>query len=200
MKKLICASDVESLHEENKRVISITENTIITPSAKDLAEEYDMTFKVERPRFDVSEMMTQDWSKESLVSLLRSLITDDALSPFILERDSSGVEIIKHHTIKLKDFPQKEHGVFVQELMHSSDGECCLECLSINPMHFIEQQVDDSFFYIIEGELKATLKESTICLEDGDIIHIPQNEVIDWDVTKQTTVLKIKMKGVLVDE
>lgn len=195
MKKLICASDVESLHEENKRVIPITENTIVTPSANDLAEEYDMTFKVEKHKLNVSEMMTQEWSKESLVALLKNLIMDNALSPFILERDLSGVEIIKHHTIQLKGFPQREQGVFAQELMHSSNGEGCLEYVSINPMHFIEQQVDDTFFYIIEGELKATLKESTTCLADGDIIYVPKDEVIDWDVTKQTKVIKVKMKG-----
>lgn len=68
---MICASDVESLHEENKRVIPISENTIVTPSAHDLAEEYAMTFKVEKETLDLPDLMTGEWSKESLVILLK---------------------------------------------------------------------------------------------------------------------------------
>lgn len=195
MKKLICASDVESLHEENKRVIPISENTIVTPSAHDLAEEYAMTFKVEKETLDLPDLMTGEWSKESLVTLLKSLLTGELLTPFILEKDSSGIEIIKKESIKSQEFPTKEEGVTCQTVMHSTDGTAVIELLSLEDTHFIEQQLEESFYYVISGEFDATLNEGKTNLTIGDLLHIPKNEVIDWKIIKKTMVLKIQLKG-----
>ena len=47
MKKLVCVKDIESFSKLGEKVFCIDENTIITPSAKDAAKSYGITFSTE---------------------------------------------------------------------------------------------------------------------------------------------------------
>jgi len=55
MKKVLCASDVESAYTNDKADIEVDKDTIITPLARDLIEEYELNLKnIEPKKLDTS--------------------------------------------------------------------------------------------------------------------------------------------------
>lgn len=201
MKKLICAEDIETLYKEGKQCLTVTKQTIITPSAKDLAEEYNIVFQVQtEPVRTMNPAACETISKEGLVSLLRQLLNDariDSFSdvPFAYEKHSSGLKIIKGSTVKLSPLNLDDPKIRYQELITPAESRFSCGIMEIQDSCFYDDQTLESFNYIIEGELQLTIGGATFTATKGDTIFIPENQAVSWSTPNKVTMFCGKSKG-----
>ncbi|MBO0422147.1 cupin domain-containing protein [Enterococcus plantarum] len=200
MKKLICAKDIEILHSEGTQLVLTDKQTIITPSAKDLAEEYHMTFKETKPENDHSMSDTQDITKDQFVSLLKKLLIETGMSefqdrPFDYQEHSSGLKIIRGSTIKLSPLNDDVENVRYREIVTAGAGHFNLGLLEIETGHFNEEDTFESVNYVVEGDLHVTIEGAVFAANKGDVIYVPQHSAIQWSTTEKVTILSGKLKS-----
>lgn len=202
MKKLICAEDIETLYKEGKQCLTVTKQTIITPSAKDLAEEYNIVFQMQTdPVRTTNPAAYETISKEGLVSLLRQLLNDAGIDgfsdvPFAYEKHRSGLKVVKGSTVKLKPLNLDNSRVRYQELITPAESRFSCGIMEIDDGCFYDDKTLESFNYIIEGELQLTIDGTTYTATKGDTIFIPENQAISWSTPNKVTILCGKLKGV----
>lgn len=201
MKKLICAEDVERLKSKGDQVILIDKDTIITPSAKDLADEYHMTFKKGLSEKFNGLSDTQNITKEYLVTLLKNLLSEagmsglaEAESPFDYQKHASGLKIIRGSTVKLSPLKAGNKGVSYQEILLSETSHIQLGILEIDHSHFCEEDMLESVNYVVKGGLQVTIDDTTFDASQGDIIFVPKASTIKWSTPSKVTILSGKLK------
>ncbi|ALS38396.1 ethanolamine utilization protein EutQ [Enterococcus rotai] len=199
MKKLICAEDVETLKSKGDQVILIDNDTIITPSARDLADEYHMPFKkgLSEKFNDLSD--TQNITKEYLVTLLKNLLSEAGMSglaeaPFEYQKHASGLKIIRGSTVKLSPLRAGNEGVSYQEILLSEESHFQLGILEIDHSHFCEEDMPESVNYVVKGGLQVTIDDITFDASQGDIIFVPKASTIKWSTPSKATILSGKLK------
>lgn len=199
MKKLICAEDVETLKSKGDQVILIDNDTIITPSARDLADEYHMTFKkgLSEKFNDLSD--TQNITKEYLVTLLKNLLSEAGMSglaeaPFEYQKHASGLKIVRGSTVKLSPLRAGNEGVSYQEILLSEESHFQLGILEIDHSHFCEKDMPESVNYVVNGGLQVTIDDTTFDASQGDIIFVPKASTIKWSTPSKATILSGKLK------
>lgn len=200
MKKLICAKDIEILHNKGNQMILIDNQTIITPSAKDLAEDYHMTFKEKLSKRQDTLSDTQKITKEQLVSLLKNLLSEAGMSefddcPFDYQEHSSGVKIIRGSTIKLSPVNNTDDGVHYQEILTSEGGHFNLGILEIEASQLYEKETVETINYVIEGDLQVTIDGTIFDVNKGDIVYVPQYSAVKWSTSNKATILSGKLKS-----
>lgn len=199
MKKLICAKDIETLHSKGDQVILIDKQTIITPSAKDLADEYHMVFKKGGSQRINTLSDPQEITKEYLVTLLKNLLNEAGITsfeekPFEYEDHSSGLKIIRGSTVKLSPLNEGNEAVRYQEILTSQAENFKLGILEMDNSHFLEEDAEESVNYVMDGKLQVTIDEASFEVYKGDIIFIPQHSVIKWSTPSKVTILSGKLK------
>ncbi|EOL43423.1 hypothetical protein [Enterococcus caccae] len=199
MKKLICAKDIETLHSNGDQVILIDKQTIITPSAKDLADEYQMTFKNKVSENLKSLDGTQEITKEDLVNMLKKLLNEAGItgfedSPFEYQKHKNGLKIIRGSTVKLSPISATNENVCYQEILTSEESNLHLGILEINNSHFCEEDTLESINHVISGELSLTIDKTTFKASKGDIIFVPRHSAIHWSTPNKVTILSGKLK------
>jgi ethanolamine utilization cobalamin adenosyltransferase len=105
MKRLICYADIETAHQQGENYLIINEETIVTPLAKDLMEEYQFEIRKESPSSDNKldeEDLGLSFSKESLITLLRKVLTEGNTSTDYFEADT--YQNLKQPMIRIKCF------------------------------------------------------------------------------------------------
>ncbi|ALS01011.1 hypothetical protein ATZ33_06405 [Enterococcus silesiacus] len=200
MKKLICAKDIETLHNNGDQVILINKQTIITPSAKDLAEEYHMLLKKSESESVNTVFDSQEITKEYLVTLLKNLLNEAGITgfeeePFECQTHSSGLKIIRGSTVKLSALNDTDEDVCYQEILSSQAGEIKLGILAINNSHLYEEDTLESVNYVVDGTLQVTIDETSFEAYKGDIIFVPQHSAINWSTPNKVTILSGKLKS-----
>ena len=200
MKKLICAKDIETLHNKGDQVILIDKQTIITPSAKDLAEEYHMLLKKSESESVNTVFDSQEITKEYLVTLLKNLLNEAGITgfeeePFECQTHSSGLKIIRGSTVKLSPLNDTDEDVCYQEILTSQAGDFKLGILAINNSHLYEEDTLESVNYVVDGMLQVTIDETSFKAYKGDIIFVSQHSAINWSTPNNVTILSGKLKS-----
>jgi ethanolamine utilization protein EutQ len=202
MKKLICAADIEALHKEGKKCLLVTKQTIITPSAKDLAEEYQIVFQMQAETEGIIDLAPyESISKEGLVSLLRQLVAEAGINqlsnlPFAYEKHTSGLKIVKGTTVKLNPVQPDNPRIRYQELITPTESRFSGGILEIEESSYYDDTGLESLSYVIDGELQLTIAGTTYTANQGDTIFIPENQAVSWSTPNKVTILCGKLKGV----
>lgn len=200
MKKLICAEDVETLHNEGKQTIFITQQTIITPSAKDLADDYQMKFEIKCAETDNISSDLTNISKEYLVTFLKKLLNQPELISgikelsFEYEKHTSGLKIVRGSTITCSPVNKLNQKVCYQEIISETDSPFSAGILTIDASQFYEEGPSEAINYLIEGELQVTIDHTTYNVYPGDTVFIPQHTSICWSASNKVTILSVKSK------
>jgi ethanolamine utilization protein EutQ len=202
MKKLICAADIEALHKEGEKCLLVTKQTIITPSAKDLAEEYQIVFQMQAETEGIIDLAPyESISKEGLVSLLRQLVAEAGINqlsnlPFAYEKHTSGLKIVKGTTVKLNPVQPDNPRIRYQELITPTESRFSGGILEIEESSYYDDTGLESLSYVIGGELQLTIAGTTYTANQGDTIFIPENQAVSWSTPNKVTILCGKLKGV----
>lgn len=199
MKKLICAKDIETLHSNGHQVMLIDDQTIITPSAKDLADEYHMKIKKSFCEKQNSLSNVEGISKEDLVNLLKKLLNEVGLAgfeefPFEYQTHTSGLKIIRGSTVKLSPISDENDRVRYQEIVTLEESNMNFGLLEIDNSSFYEKDTAESVNHVVSGELTLTIDNAVFTAAKGDIIVVPKHSTVHWSTPSKVTILCGKSK------
>lgn len=185
MKKLICASDVKEKYELGQRIIEIDQQTLITPAAKDLAEEYQLTFQCKT----LAEKSTHpdlqpELSKEFLLSLLKQLLADETLNlplvPYKYLKHASGLKIVNGASIQMDLLATGNSQAKISHQTVLTENESSLRAgiFIIEASEFTYKALTDETAYLIQGQLELSLNGQTYQAEAGDILFFPKDSQV----------------------
>lgn len=190
MKKLITANDVKKAAEAKKNTLYVEPGTIITPAAKDSANELNIRI-VEEDQPQLSQEATQvaavgkaEITLEFITKIVKEVMASlpGLKQPEMLkESDPSGLRLVKGNTVvcQKSNTGKASDKVYIKEILtknespHMTTGFMQLENTS-----FSREQKYEEINYITEGTLEITLNGRTYHGEAGDVFYLPKDTSI----------------------
>lgn len=196
MKKLICTKDVETMNKQGKKVCYFDGNTVITPSAKDLAKLCGIEFSFESDYCvgkapealktcgsEIDSDMIYTVLKAMVdKSLLKGLLESASNQPYLTERDSSGLKLVRGDSVRYDKFDtgNPNNKVFHQELISKNDSTMNAGFLSIENCSYEWELCYEELNYVIEGTLTITINGKTVTAYPGDVLYVPSGIKVVW--------------------
>lgn len=188
MKELICAKDIESLINQGKKELCISQDAIITPSARDAASVHGVSFVSEISVSDGTD--TGGIDSELIYKALLSIAGEGKLAdllggiggmkaPYLSEKDVSGVKFIRGSSVTWEALdtgnPSDAGKVYYRELMNQDDGSPMnAGFITIEQTDFAWDVVIHEIYYIIEGTLQVTINGKSYLAQAGDSVYFPK--------------------------
>jgi len=188
MKQLICAKDVETLHAEGKNVFYVESGSIITPSAKDTADAYGITFcdKAEEKAEAKGAFAGMDIDSEKIYMVLKTLMEKgmltDILKPYEAESHGNGLKVVRGSSVKMDVFDTGDPNVkaYYQELVSKEESKMSAGFLVIDHSEFEWELTYEEIDYVIEGTLTVTIDGKTYTAKAGDVLFVPSGSKVIW--------------------
>jgi len=197
MKKLISAKSVEELIVSGEKTLYIDGTEIITPSAKELAINNEITFTTEdkglfkttKPKIEsvedkkttgIEDIDRAMMDKGLLEELMENLKPKNLL--FDAECDSSGVKLVRGNTVKMDTFDtgNKDARVYFQELISKKESKMSAGFLVIQDSKFDWELTYEEIDYVIEGTLTVEINEKIYTAYPGDVLFVPSGSKVVW--------------------
>jgi ethanolamine utilization protein EutQ len=188
MKQLICAKDVETLNAEGKKVFYVENGSIITPSAKDAADAFGITFceKTEEQIQAPAAFAGMDIDSEKIYKVLKTLmekgLLNDILKPYESESHGNGLKVVRGSTVKMDVFDTGDPSVkaYYQELVSKDESHISAGFLVIDHSSFEWELTYEEIDYVIEGTLTVTIDGKTYTAKAGDVLFVPSGSKVTW--------------------
>lgn len=185
MKKLICVKDIEELVKAHATVCTISDQTIITPAAQDLAKLHQITFTKETCPAPICVGATENLSKDDLLKLLKQLLdspSETVQPPFKAKRNAKGITAIAGDSVRMDFFDTgtPNSDVYFQELVSKEDSKMSAGFLEINQSAFEWNLTYEEIDYVIEGTLEVTYNGETFTANAGDVLFVPKDTKVIW--------------------
>lgn len=199
MKKLITAKEVQECKDFGKSKLYVDKNTIITPAARDVATEKNITFvdgieeevassvkliETNTPNIKQEDKnMDMDLIYKIVKEVLAQSMGTDIKKSFDSECDPTGLKLIRGNTVQCDRFetgnPNAKVGltdvVSIKESPNMGAG-----FITIDKSSFDWELNYEEFEYIVEGNLDITINGKTYHGKAGDIFFIPKDSKITW--------------------
>lgn len=190
MKKLICAKDIEAVQKKGEKVFYVDSDTIITPSAKDLAKASGIEFSTGTGCCEAkaSNVINTGGEVDSnlIYTVLKSLMDKGMLQgmfdsasdkPFVAETDACGLKLVRGNTVKYEvlDTGNPSDKVFYQEVINAGDG-CSMNAgfITIEGCTFDWDVACEELYHIVEGTLTVTVNGKVYTANPGDSVFFPK--------------------------
>lgn len=187
MKKLICADDVTKAHEQGTQTICIdSKNTIITPSARDMADTLDLKFEegAAKEANPLNVALPKDLTKETLVEMLRAILAGDTASdkPYIYKKHSNGLKTVDGSSVKMDVFEtgNPNANVHFQEIISKEESHISAGFLEIDHSNFDWELTYEEIDYVIDGTLTIAIDGTTYTATAGDVVFVPKGSKVTW--------------------
>lgn len=197
MKKLICAKEMEEFLETGKKVFYIEKNTILTPSAKDIAKnsEIEIIEKANSLKTEATEArLTEGLDSQKLLQMFKSLVNEGLLeemlkalagasmAKFTAETDESGLKVVRGNTVKMDYFDTENpnNKVYFQELVSKDEAKMSAGFLTIEDSKFEWELTYEEIDYVIEGTVTVEINGKTYTANQGDVLFVPKNSKVVW--------------------
>lgn len=199
MKKLICAKDIETFLKEESKVFYISDDMIITPSAKDLAKANGIEFlnevcKCEVKTSDTLKNCSENIDCEKFLELFKSMMQKGILQemldclkkeknmPYDFEADSSGLKVVRGNTVKMDVFDTGDPDVkaYFQELVSKDESKISAGFLVIENSSFPWELTYEEIDYVIEGTLTIEINGKKFTAYPGDVLFVPSGSKVVW--------------------
>lgn len=198
MRKLICAKDIEEAIKENKTTLYIEKNTIITPSAKDMADEFNINFlekqessdsPFEDNMFKLFNLLNEKGMLEQFLKFLKK--------PYYEKISKNGVKIIDGNTIKLEKLKinNKKTNINNLEIMSFKNSDLSLGLMEILDGEIQYQTIEKEIYYLTSGKLEIMIDDEKFIAKTGDIVFIPENVDIKCNSKENVKMLYVKLKS-----
>ena len=195
MKKLICAKDMEEFLETNEKVFFIEANTILTPSAKDIAKNngIEITIKKITEKKEVSNSnFLENMDSQKLLEMFKTIINEGLLqdmlqilananmAKFTSECDESGLKVVRGNTVKMDslDTGNPNAKAYVQEVVSKDEAKMSSGFLTIENSKFEWEVATEEITYVIEGTLTVEISGKTYTVNEGDVLFVPKNSKV----------------------
>ncbi|AQS57694.1 cupin domain-containing protein [Desulforamulus ferrireducens] len=191
MKRLVCADEVKAAAEKGQRVLAVTDKTIITPAARDLAKELGVAFSTETiaaPPNICQGQQTID--RDVIYQIVKAVLTHNllagvpALSPAFLSEgdDASGLKIVRGRTVTYEPFDTGTPGTKVayREVISKDNSQMSAGFLTIEKSSFDWELCYEEIDIVLEGSLSVTINGKTYEASQGDVLFVPKGSKVTW--------------------
>lgn len=185
MKKLICAKDVEEAGQKGETTILIDSDTIITPSALDIAKGFGITFSEEQK--DTREMFgLEGMDSERIYKVLKVLmekgLLDSIWQPYEADSHENGLKIVRGNTVQMDVFDTGTPGAkaYYQELVSQKESHMSAGFLTIEYSKFEWELTYEEIDYVIDGTVTVTIDGKTYTGHAGDVLFVPAGSKVIW--------------------
>lgn len=175
MKKALCASTVESAYSNGQTNIEVDQDTIITPLAKDLIEEYGLNVKIIEPK-KKKDASSKNISEELIVSIIKKILKDSLNNRYVMKLDSNGLKVVDGSSIQFTDIPNCTNGGSGQycSIFFGNSNKSKFGLVRLNHTELTKTIGNDTYLYISKGALDISINENSCVSKEGDIIFIPK--------------------------
>lgn len=190
MKKLVCAKEIEECQRQGKKEYYVDENTIITPSAKDMADTYGIRFTSQPCQPCCTETQAdclsglEKMDTAQLFQLLKSILEKGNVpaKPYQEERHSNGLKVVRGKTVKMDVFEtgNPDATAYFQELVSKEESHISAGFLIIEHSNFEWELTYEEIDYVIEGTLTVTIDGITYTAHAGDVLFVPSGSKVVW--------------------
>ncbi|MEL1134344.1 cupin domain-containing protein [Desulfitobacterium sp. THU1] len=199
MKKLICENDMKAIAEKGQKLLCVDFGTIITPSAKDLANELGIEISIGPAPMAKNTCKNSGLVKpgkgidrDVIYQMVKAALTNRILTgssvpvlerPFLTEREpKSGLRIVRGKTVKLENFDtgNPRAKVAYRELVSKDESQMSAGFLTIDNSSFDWELCYEEIDIILEGSLSITINGVTYEACQGDILFVPKGSKVTW--------------------
>jgi ethanolamine utilization protein EutQ len=202
LKKLVCANEVKAAAEKGQKAFRIDSNTIITPSAKDLAKELGVEFVVglaagENPSCNENGLQKTakpqiPLDRELIYQVVKAVLTNQLLTsvspqapekPFLTEGDPlSGLKIVRGRSVKYENFDtgNPSNQVAYREVVSKDESQMSAGFLTIERSSFDWELCYEEIDIILEGSLSISINGKTYEASQGDVLFVPKGSKVTW--------------------
>ena len=189
MKKLVCAKDIEALGARGETVCYVDGDTIVTPSARDAAEERGIVFSEQTPvsgTAGAAASGAQEIDAGQVYQVLKALmergLLEDIFKPFESERHGNGLKVVRGGSVKMDVFETGTPGAkaFFQELVSKEESHISAGFLVIDHSEFPWELTYEEIDYVIEGTLTVTIDGKKYTAHAGDVLFVPSGSRVIW--------------------
>lgn len=196
MKRLITVKDVEDTVKEGKKIFHIDCDTIITPSATDLAKASGIEFTTAPETCCVvaseplkgceggidSNMIYTVLKAMIEKGLLEGLLDGASDKPYCCETDVKGLKVVRGSSVKMDYFDtgNPDNKVYYQELVSKDESKMSAGFLTIEKSSFEWDLTYEEIDYVIEGTLTVTINGKTFTACAGDVLFVPSGSKVIW--------------------
>ncbi|TGE39490.1 DUF861 domain-containing protein [Desulfosporosinus fructosivorans] len=202
MKKLVCANEVKAAAEKGQKLFCVDGNTIITPSAKDLAKQLGVEFTLDSSiagnHIAIDNGLQKKDNHETAIDrdmiyqVVKAVLTNSLLAnvsapsnetPFRADCDSkSGLKIVRGRTVTLESFDTGDSSTNVayREVVSKDDSQMSAGFLTIEKSSFEWELCYEEIDIILEGSLSITINGETYHAHQGDVLFVPKGSKVTW--------------------
>ncbi|WFD12344.1 cupin domain-containing protein [Tepidibacter hydrothermalis] len=199
MKRLICAKDIEAAKKQGEKIVYIDSNTIITPSAKDVAKFCEIEFSTEQKPAEVVKVSEQmkvsegGLDSEMIYKLLKIMMDKGLLNemldsisnpkPYECESACNGLKVVRGNSVKFDVFDtgNPDAKVYYQELISKDESSMSSGFLTIDHSKFDWELTYEEIDYVIEGSVTVTIGGKALTAYPGDVLYIPSGSKVTWE-------------------
>ncbi|WP_217078107.1 cupin domain-containing protein [Clostridium baratii] len=198
MKRLICAKDMEKFLATGEKVFYIDKDVILTPSAKDIAKNNDISITTEKISdkeiCSTSCKGVEGLDSNKLLEMFRELVNEGLLqemlkilasgegSKFISSCDESGLKVVKGSSVKMDVFDtgNPNNKVYFQELISKDESKMSAGFLIIEDSKFEWELTYEEIDYVIEGTVTVEINSKIYEANAGDVLFVPKGSKVVW--------------------
>lgn len=216
LKRLITAADVKNYALNKEKIIHVDTNTIITPSARDLASESGIKFvtqceaqetaaeiagKVDKGASETnnSSLLPQQTVDQALIAkivgeVMKSLEKKNEPPQLVKEADKSGLRLVKGDTVVLEklDTGNDRDNVKIREVLNIKESpNMATGFMELDQTTFSWEQKYDELNYIIDGTLEYIIGGRKYTGRTGDVIFIPGDTKVTFSTPDKAKYLYV---------
>lgn len=198
MKRLICAKDMEKFLAAGEKVFYIDKDVILTPSAKDIAKNNDISITTEKisdkeicstsckgvEGLDSNKLleMFKELVNEGLLQEMLKILASGEGSKFISSCDESGLKVVKGSSVKMDVFDtgNPNNKVYFQELISKDESKMSAGFLIIEDSKFEWELTYEEIDYVIEGTVTVEINSKIYEANAGDVLFVPKGSKVVW--------------------
>lgn len=202
MKKLVCADEIKAVAEKGQKIFCVEGNTIITPSARDLARELGVQFTtassaVEKQTEKDGSLPQQnnqasELDPELIYQVVKAVLANSLLAnvaapaaevPFRAEGNpKNGLKIVRGRTVKYEPFDtgNPSTNVAYREVVSKDDSKMSAGFLTIEKSSFEWELCYEEIDIVLEGSLSITMDGETYEACQGDVLFVPKGSKVTW--------------------
>lgn len=214
LKRLITAADVKNYALNKEKIIHVDTNTIITPSARDVASECGIKFVTQREAQETvaeiadkadkrvtetnnSSPLPQQSVDQALIAkivgeVMKSLEKKNEPPQFVKEADKSGLRLVRGDTVVLEKFDtgNGSDNVKIKEVLNIKESHnMATGFMELDHTTFSWEQKYDELNYIVDGTLEYTVDGRNYTGRKGDVIFIPANTKVTFSTPEKVKYL-----------
>nr|WP_207758159.1 cupin domain-containing protein [Clostridium sardiniense] len=189
---------MEEFLATGEKVFYIDKDVILTPSAKDIAKNNDISITTEKvsekeicstnckgvESLDSNKLleMFKELINEGLLQEMLKILASGEDSKFVSSRDESGLKVVRGSSVKMDVFDtgNPNNKVYFQELISKDESKMSAGFLIIEDSKFEWELTYEEIDYVIEGTVTVEINGKTYEANAGDVLFVPKGSKVVW--------------------